>query len=257
MSASGIPFLTRELRSFVQRLDETRRAIEARVAAGGSPGLGELPGDPVALRDRLAATLKAQLADAQREGYNAKSDTFQQAQAVQARLADVTLGGIAWWGRDATRLLAADFPLPDGVAAGVREQIDDLLSKEPPDFDLAEVYLLALAAGLEPAPRLPDAERQAELARCQRQLYDRVLRHRPELASPPPPRLFPAAYARGQARDGSTFLPRVSFWLTALAVALAAFVLASFPVFHQATRDLGRTLDQVLQSPLQPTSTGP
>jgi hypothetical protein len=168
----------------------------------------------------------------------------------------VTLGGIAWWGREATRPLAADFPLPDGVAAGVREQIDDLLSKEPPDLDLAEVYLLALAAGLEPAPQPPDTERQAELVRCQRQLYDRVLRHRPDLASPPPPRLFPAAYARGQARDGSSYLPRVSLWLTALVAALAAFVLASFPVFHQATRDLGRTLDEVLQSTRQAAPPG-
>lgn len=249
MAASAdIPFLTRELRAFLRELDFVERQIRALAgddpAAALAPRSGGLPRDPRAIRDRLAAALGRQAAEAEREGYDSRSPDFPQAQFLMARVADVTLDGIDWWGRGIAPPLTADFPRPQGVAEDVLQQIDDLLDAAPPSSALAEVYVLALAAGLEPAAVASPARRE-RLAAARRLLFDQVAHHRPDLLLPADPRLAPEAYSRQQPRESVGYLPDPRPWLAILLLVLAGLLVASHSAYQRATapvRDLLETM---------------
>ena len=240
---TSIPFLTRELRIFLRHLDRTRRQIEAYLSES-STGTGDLPSDPLVIRERLAALLAKQVDAAHREGVDSKAERFQLAQWVMARLADVTLDSFPWWGRRAARPLTDDFPLPDGMPVDVVKQVEEVLDTDPPDSELAEVYLLALVAGLEPSP---DARRREELELCRRELLTKVVIHRPELLAGPPSVLFPDAYRRSQTRGPGGFLPKLSPWVLALILVMIGLFAASAVVYKRATREVTRELEQIRQ----------
>lgn len=235
----SVPFLTQELRIFLGRLDATRRQIQRREA--GAP-VADLPGEPDEIRASLATTLQEQTGHAKQQGYDAKTADFQQAQWVAATVADATLASFDWWGRGATAPLAADFPLPDGAPGEVVAQIEDLLAAIPPQPGLAEVYLLALTAGLPVGDTSPD-----EIEELRRQLFAQVGNQRPELAQPPPSQLFPGAYTRSQQRGPALYLPRVRGWLVALGAVLAGLGVASYLVYHWATDSAAESLRQLLK----------
>ncbi|HJX29989.1 MAG TPA: DotU family type IV/VI secretion system protein [Thermoanaerobaculia bacterium] len=241
---TSIPFLTRELRVFLRHLDRTRRQIEQYLS--GTPGATDLPNDPLVIRERLAALLDKQVDAAHRENVDTKAERFHLAQWVMARLADVTLDSFAWWGRRATRPLTDDFPLPDGMPVDVVKQVDEILDTDPPDSELAELYLLVLAAGLEPAT---DARRREELAAARRELLTRVVIHRPELMAGPPSVVFPDAYRRNQTRGKPGFLPPLRPWVVALVLVMIGMFAASALVYQWATRSVTRTLDTILHEP--------
>ncbi|HEY2738911.1 MAG TPA: DotU family type IV/VI secretion system protein [Thermoanaerobaculia bacterium] len=244
MSADeSIPFLTHELRIFLGQLDSIRRQIESRQRVGTGPG--DLPRDPNAIRDRLAAQLRRQVADAQRDAYDSKSETFQHAQYLMARLADVTLNGFDWWGRGHMRRLTDDFPPPDGLATDVVVQIDQLLAEEMPSVELAEIYILTLAAGLEPARDDPKRQRQIEQRR--QKLFTLVAQRRPELTVAQDPLLFPEAYAMTPDRGPVAYLPQVGGWAVALGIVLAALFVLSIVFYNEATRPLADTLKDTLK----------
>jgi len=240
---TSIPFLTRELRSFVGQLDTVRRQIQARQVIGAGPG--DLPRDPNAIRDRLAVQLQKQVTDAQREAYDSKSVTFQHAQYLMARLADVTLNGFDWWGRGHMRRLTDDFPPPDGTAVDVVVQIDQLLAAEFPSVELAEIYILTLAAGLEPAR--DDPKRQRQLEQRRQKLFTLVAQQRPELTLPQDPLLFPDAYSVTADRRPVTYFPQLSGWAVALAVVAAVLFVASAFIYREATAQLAETLKDTLK----------
>jgi hypothetical protein len=235
---ANIPFLTQELRSFVGQLDSVRRQIQARQVIGAGPG--DLPRDPNAIRDRLAVQLQRQVADAQREAYDSKSVTFQHAQYLMARLADVTLNGFDWWGRGHMRRLTDDFPPPDGLAVDIVVQIDQLLATDLPSVELAEIYILVLAAGLEPAR--DDPKRQRQLEQRRQKLFTLVSQHRPELTAPQDPLLFPEAYTVTPDRGPVTYLPQLGGWAAALTLVLAALLVLSVLIYREATAPLADTL---------------
>jgi hypothetical protein len=239
---SSIPFLTQELRVFLGQLDLTRRQIEKRAAGGAGAGSADEPGDPEEIRTSLAGALHQQVDDAKRQEYDSKSPDFQQAQWVSATVADATLDSFDWWGRGATAPLADDFPLPPGVDPGVVAQIEAILAADPPNPELAEIYVLALAAGLPAGDIEP-----AKLADLRQQLFIQVGRQRPELSQPPPSLLFPAAYARAQSRGPALYLPDLRGWAAALAAVLTGLALASSMVFDWATADAVRALDLLLK----------
>lgn len=241
---TSIPFLTRELRAFLRHLDRTRRQIEQYLS--GTPGATDLPNDPLVIRERLAALLDKQVDAAHRENVDTKAERFHLAQWVMARLADVTLDSFAWWGRRATRPLTDDFPLPDGMPVDVVKQVDEVLDTDPPDSELAELYLLALAAGLEPAS---DARRREELEAARRELLTRVVIHRPELMAGPPSVVFPDAYRRSQTRGKPGFLPPLRPWVVALVIVMIGMFAASALVYQWATQSVTRTLDTILHEP--------
>jgi len=245
MSADeSVPFLTHELRIFLGLLDSIRRQIQSRQTVGAGPG--DLPRDPGAIRDRLAAQLRRQVADAQREAYNSKSEVFQHTQYLMARLADVTLNGFDWWGRGHLRRLTDDFPPPDGLATDVVVQIDQLLAEEIPSVELAEIYVLTLAAGLEPARDDPKRQRQIEQRR--QKLFGLIAQRRPELTVAQDPLLFPEAYTITADRGPVHYLPQVGGWAVALGVALAALFVLSIVFYREATRPLAETLQDTLDT---------
>lgn len=239
---SSIPFLTRELRVFLRHLDRTRRQIEQYLS--GAPGATDLPSDPLVIRERLATLLERQVDAAHREGVDSKAERFQLAQWVMARLADVTLTSFAWWGRGAARPLTEDFPLPDGMPVDVVKQVEEVLDTDPPDSELAELYLLALAAGLEPTN---DPRRREELEAARRELLTKVVIHRPELMAGPPSILFPDAYRRSQTRGPAGFLPPLRRWVVALVLVMAGMFAASALVYEWATQGVTQTLQTILQ----------
>lgn len=239
---SSIPFLTQELRIFLAQLDLTRRQIEKRAVGGAGAGSADVPGDPEAIRTSLAGALHQQVDDAKRQEYDSKSPDFQQAQWVSATVADATLDSFDWWGRGATKPLAEDFPLPPGVDAGVEAQIQAILAADPPDPELAEVYVIALAAGLP-----TESITSEELADLRRQLFVQVGRQRPELAQPPPTLLFPDAYARAQSRGPALYLPDLRGLTVALAAVLAGLAVASYLAFQWATADAAEALNKLLK----------
>jgi hypothetical protein len=241
---TSIPFLTRELRVFLRHLDRTRRQIEAYLS--GAPGTTDLPNDPLVIRERLAALLDKQVDAAHREGVDSKAERFHLAQWVMARLADVTLDSFAWWGRRAARPLTDDFPLPDGMPVDVVKQVEEVLDTDPPDSELAELYLLALAAGLEPAG---DARRREEIEASRRELLTRVVIHRPELMAGPPSVVFPDAYRRSQTRGTPGILPPLRHWVIALIVVMIGMFAASAMVYEWATHGVTQTLETILHDP--------
>ena len=238
VSDESIPFLTDELRIFLGQLDSIRRQIQSRQTVGSGPG--DLPRDPNAIRDRLAALLRRQVADAQREAYDSKSETFQHAQYLMARLADVTLNSFDWWGRGHLRRLTDDFPPPDGLATDVVVQIDQLLADDIPSVELAEIYILTLAAGLEPTRDDPKRQRQIEQRR--QKLFVLVAQRRPELAVAQDPLLFPEAYTITPERGPVSYLPNVSGWAVALGIVVTALFLLSIFFYREATSSLAETL---------------
>ncbi|HEY8019476.1 MAG TPA: DotU family type IV/VI secretion system protein [Thermoanaerobaculia bacterium] len=251
-SSTDIPFLTREFRAFLRVLDRIERQIRAlaagsETAAALSADAAELPRDPQAIRDRLAAALGRHATDALRDGYDTRSPDFPQAQFLMARVADVTLDGIDWWGRGIAPPLAADFPRPPGVAEDVLQQIDDLLDAEPPSSALAEVYVLALAAGLEPAA---SPARREQLAAARRLLFDQVAHHRPDLLLPADPRIAPEAYSRQQPREPVGYLPDPRPWLAALLLVLAGLLVASRGAYEQATAPVRKALETMVDAGL-------
>ena len=239
---TSIPFLTRELRTFLRHLDRTRRQIEAYLSKSPT-GPSDLPSDPLVIRERLASLLERQVDAAHREGVDSKAERFELAQWVMARVADITLDSFAWWGRGATRPLTDDFPLPDGAPVDVVQQINEVLDTDPPDSELAEVYLLALVAGLEPSP---DAARREELELCRRELLNKVVIHRPELLAGPPSVLFPDAYRRHQIRGPGGFLPKLGPWVVALILVMIGLFAASAMVYKEATQSVTETLERIL-----------
>ena len=241
-STASIPFLTQELRIFLGRLDQIRRQIQRRVAGQSGAGSADLlPGEPDAIRADLAATLKAQVTHAKQQKYDSTSADFQQAQWVAATVSDATLDSFDWWGRGATPPLAADFPLPDGAPGEVMAQIEALLAASPPRTGLAEVYVLALTAGLPTGDADPD-----EVAELRRQLFVQIGSQRPELSQPPPPRLFPDAYARAQQRGQALYMPRLRGWAIALGIVLAGLSVGSYLAYQWATAGAAEALRQLL-----------
>jgi hypothetical protein len=241
--ASDIPFLTQEFRSFLGCLDQTRRQIQERQSIGAGPG--DLPREPGSIRERLALQLTRQVADAQREAYDSKSAAFKHAQYVMARIAEVTLDSFPWWGRGQLRPLTEDFPLPDGWATDLVVRIDQLLAADPPSAELAEIYLLALAAGLEP-PR-DDPKRLRQIEHRRERLITQISTVRPELAVPRVPLLFPEAYTVSQDRRPVVYLPQLGGWVAALAVVLAVLFAVSILIYQGATAPLADTLDETLK----------
>jgi hypothetical protein len=244
-SETKVPFLTRELRAFLRELDRTRRQIRAVAAHSLDPAASDLPREPEAIRERLSAVIRSGGARAQREGYDVRSPDFPQTQYLMARLADQALDDLEWWGRGKTPPLTADFPRPAGIAEDVVEQIEDLLGAEPPSSALAEVYVLALAAGLEPPPA--DEERRRELAISRALLFDRIAAHRPDLLLPDEDLLFPDAYRRTQASQGKRYLPDLRPWIAALLLLGGGLFVASRWVYLDATKEVRKTLSGPLQ----------
>lgn len=244
-SETKVPFLTRELRAFLRELDLTRRQIRAVAAHSLDPVASDLPRDPAAIRERLAAAIRGSAARAQRDGYDVRSPDFPQTRYLMARLADQALAEIDWWGRGQTPLLTVDFPSPEGLAEDVVQQIEDLLSAEPSSSSLAEVYVLALAAGLEPPPA--DEERRRELAISRALLFDRIAAHRPDLLLPEGDLLFPDAYRRTQSSQSNLYLPDLRPWIAALLVLGGGLFLASRWLYLDATREVRTTLSKPLQ----------
>lgn len=237
-----IPFLTRELRLFIRSLDRTRRQIE-QYRLSEAPVVTDLPSDPLVIRERLAAQLGKQVEAAHREHVNTKAERFQLAQWVMARLADVTLDSFDWWGRRAARPLTDDFPLPDGMPVDVVKQVEEVLDIDPPDSELAEVYLLALVAGLETAS---DPQRREDLEACRRGLLNKVVIHRPELMAGPPPIVFPDAYRRNQTRGKPGILPPLRQWVVALVLVMIGMFAGSAAVYQWATQGVTQTLESIL-----------
>jgi type VI protein secretion system component VasF len=247
----SIPFLTQELRRFLRELDRVKRQIRALAAHSLDPLAADLPRDPDAIRDRLAAVLKGQPVRAQRDGYDLRSPDFPQAQYLMARLADETLAGFDWWGRGRARPLTDDFRLPAGVDPDLLQQIEDLLGEGPVSSQLAEVYLLVLAAGLAPAGL--DEQRRGELERARRLLFDRIAHHRPDLLLPAGERLFPDSYRTTQSSLPPRYLPDPRPWWAALVLVVAGLLLASHWTYRNATADVRQTLNE----PLPCESSGP
>ncbi len=235
-----IPFPTRELRLFLREL--TRVEIQLRLlAAGHLEALApELPRAPEALRDRLAAQIAGTAQRARREGYGGATTDVALLQSILARIGDRALAATGV-GRGALGPLAADFPRPPLTAEDTLDQIDDLLDAAPPHAELAELYLLALAAGVEPESE--DPERQARLAVQRRALFDQVAARRPDLMVPAGSQLFPDAYRQSQGNGQVRYMPQVRGWLAALVVALAGLLLFSHWAFRDATRDIGPAVD--------------
>jgi hypothetical protein len=241
-SEAKIPFLTRELRGFLRELDQVKRQIRALTTHGLDPLAADLPRDPAAIRERLAAAIKGGAVRAQRDGYDARSPDFPQTQHLMARLADRALDGMEWWGRGQAPPLTDDFPRPSGVADDLLQQIEDLLGAEPVSSSLAEVYILALAAGLEPAP--DDEERRRELATARELLFDKIAAHRPDLLLPSGDLLFPDAYRRSQSSLPAQYLPDLRPWIVALLLLAGGLLFASRRSYDNATQATGKTLDK-------------
>lgn len=244
-AATTVPFLTREFRAFLREVERTARQIEDRLAGAGDAVSSDLPADPASIRDRLAGLLAKQSLAAQRERYDAKAPNFACAQYLMARLADVTLGAIPWWQGTGAAPLTQDYPKPAGLPDDVLDQVDQLLKADPPDAERAEVYLLALAAGIEPAGE--DPARRERLARDRRRLYEEVARHRLDLAAPEEPLVFPDAYVRTQYRGPLRFLPDLRGWAAALILVLGGLLVASVLVFDWATAGVTPVLNAVLE----------
>lgn len=242
LTDTSIPFLTRELRLFLRSLDRTRRQIE-EYQLSEAPAVTDLPSDPLVIRERLASLLDKQVEAAHREHVETKTERFQLAQWVMARLADVTLDSFDWWGRRAARPLTDDFPLPDGMPVDVVKQVEEIL--DTTDSELAEIYFLALVAGLEPAS---DPRRREELEACQRELLTKVVIHRPELMAGPPSIVFPDAYRRSQTRGTPGVLPPLRRWVVALVLVMIGMFTVSAMVYEWATQGVAQTLETILKN---------
>lgn len=227
--------LTVALRAFLHQVGESERLIRASRRQARPD---QRPPTAAELRQRLKDSLAEQDTLAQRRGRDPGSDAFRQARHLMATLADVTFQGLEWWGRAAwfEKPLVVDYPLPDGIREGVPAQIEQLLGNQPPNPELTQVYLLALATGAFP-----------ELAGMgyRQRLFRALGTCHPEITQPAD-RLFPEAYRRHQRRGPAGELPLVRRWAVAVVVLGALLLTLSAPLWLQATAVARQTVDQIL-----------
>ena len=161
-SAPSLPFLNGRLRDFLHRLDRLRRQVAGRAGAEGVPVV-TLTGGAAPVRAAAAELLAAEVAAIQGEGLDPAKPQPAIALGLMALVGDATFGDLPGWGLGGAPLLADDHPLPPSGGAGLATQVSALLDATAPQPELAELYLLALAAGA--AARVEDAEQRDDLAR--------------------------------------------------------------------------------------------
>lgn len=234
MSTSRLDaFLPAAFRGFVLALGREQRRVADRQTVHAAPS------SPDALHGAFAARLRRFDAEAAQAGLDPASPSSRQTRFLMAVTADQTFRDFGGWGRRyfAAHPLAADFPPPAGVEADLGAQVEVFLAAKLPDPDLGQVLLLALAAASGTAS-------STDLTTALRRRLHELL---PELDRDPE-RLFPEAYAHRAAEGKAVLLPRVRFWLGALAFGAIAYVLTSLPVWRQATELVRPAVEQLLSA---------
>ena len=231
-------FLPAAFRVFLDEVCRIERLVRATMATDAAARADVRPTPAADLRQRLAELLERQRSDARAAGRDADATPFQTGQYLMAAVADTIFQGIGWWGRKAWlgRPLAADFPPPDGVEPDVGKQIASFLDDPDPHPELAQLYLLALAAETFPG---------IEAASARRRLLELLGEPFPELTGEPE-HWFPEAYRRRQARGAATRLPAVRGWLVAVLAAGGLLLAISAPLWLQATAAARQAVQQIL-----------
>ena len=230
-------FLPTAFRAFLYEVCRVERKIRALVENAAARADARPPA-PADLREELRDHLAQQVSDARSQGRDTEAPSFRLGQHVMAAAADDVLQGFEWWGRKLwlSQPLAADFPVPDGAAPEIAQQIDQLLTAEEHDPELAQLYLLALAS---------DAFPEIDSASTRRRLLEILGEHFPELIGEAEHH-FPEAYRRRQARGPTALLPAVRGWLVALLAVAGLLLAVSAPLWLRATDEVRQEVQQIL-----------
>jgi hypothetical protein len=234
-SAPSLPFLNGRFRDFLHRLDRLRRQVAGRAGAEGVPVVA-LTGGAAPVRAAVAELLAAEVTAIQGEGLDPAKPQPATALALMALVGDATFGDLPGWGRAGAPRLADDHPLPPSGSAGLASQVSALLDATAPQPELAELYLLALAAGA--AARVEDAEQRDDLARSRPELARAAAAGHPVQGD----LLFPDAYPPPRRHGPARELPAVTAWLYAVPLAATALLAGSYLVWWLISHDLTRAV---------------
>lgn len=248
----GRSFMVSAFRAFhgkVVSLRERAARNDPDLVAGASKGDGKADG-PEAKAQAVSAQLIQYLDDAARQAESAggafAAHQFSDAQYVMAAVADeIFLHFVNWDGKRFWKDNLLESRLFGTFVAGERlfRKIEALLKRrDPADWELGAVYLMALALGFR--GRYRGVDDKGTVARLQSELYTFVFGHRPETIDHTTP-LFDAAYAPPLSQPADRRLPYLRKWIIAITAIVVLFLIVQHALWFSATTGLVDIIDQV------------
>lgn len=207
---------------------------------------------PNAVWQVLLTLLERQALESRRGGGDFAAEIYAQAQYVMAALADEIFLNLDWPGQEAWRSNLLEAKLFQSHTAGdvIFERLDELLlATDPVYFELARIYLAAVALGFQGKYRGQD-NADLELAAYRRRLLAFITQREPT-ALEGRERFFPEAYAHTLDRSEGRELPYLRRWVLAFVVLVAVWILASHLAWWELTRDLWPLLDRIVPAAFQ------
>lgn len=234
-STPSLPYLNGRFRAFLHALDRLRRQVAGKAAVEGA-SVAALTAGAAPVRAEVATLLAAEVAALKGEGLDPAKPQPAIALALMALVGDATFVALPGWGGKDAPLLADDHPLPPDGARSLAPQVRSLLDATAPRPELAELYLLALAAGA--ASRVEDPAQREFLAGSRPALARAAEAGHPVHDD----LLFPDAYPPPRRHGPARRLPALAMWLYAVPLAVTALLAGSFLVWWAISHDLTNTV---------------